>query len=174
MKIQNFTGIVDNFNSDLWGHHVLVPMDVSAYIISKKVKRLICTINKNETFQCALMPKGDGRYFINLNKERRNRLKLREGEQVSVVLKEDDSKYGLPMPPEMDELMHLDPEGHQYFHSLTAGKQRSLLYIIGKPKKSETRLHKAWVVLEYLKSTRGRLDFKELNQAFKEHRELPF
>ena len=173
MEVQNFTGIVDNFNSDLWGHHVLIPLDVSAYILQQKIKRLVCTINGEETFQCALMPKGDGRYFINLNKERRNRLKLGVGAKVDVVLRVDDSQYGLPMPAEMEELMLIDEEGSRYFHALSAGKQRSLLYIVGKPKGSNIRLQKAWVVLEYLKSTQGRLDFKELNQAFKENREFP-
>ncbi len=172
MEVQKFVSIVENFHSDLWGHHILVPLDISAYINDQKIKRLICTINECETFQCALMPKGDGRYFINLNKERRNRLKLTEGQKVKISLEVDHSKYGLPMPIEMKELMQLDHEGDHYFHSLTAGKQRSLLYLVGKPKQSETRLQKAWVILEYLKTTQGRLDFKELNQAFKEARDF--
>jgi len=54
------------------------------------------------------------------------------------------------------------------FHNLSAGKQRTLLHLIGKPKSEEIRINKAMVVNEYLKEVNGRLDFKELNQAFKD------
>ena len=172
MLHKEFVGTIDDFNSDLWGHHVMVPLEISTFFIEHNIKRLQCTLNDMETFQCALMPKGEGRYFINLNKERRKKLKLELGQKIKVKLERDHSEYGLPMPEELKELMNIDAEGHKLFHALTAGKQRNLLFIIGKPKKTETRLHKAWVVLEYLKSTDGNLDFRDLNQAFREHRDF--
>ena len=76
------------------------------------------------------------------------------------------------MPEETSELMAIDEEGDKLFHALTQGKQRSLLYIIGKPKRSETRLQKAVVVLEHLKTWNGKLDFKQLNEDFRNARKL--
>ena len=73
------------------------------------------------------------------------------------------------MPEEMEVLLAQDEEADRYFHQLTPGKQRSLLHIIGKPKTEATRLKKAIVITEYLKTNRGKLDFKELNLAFKEY-----
>ena len=70
----------------------------------------------------------------------------------------------------MKELLLLDPEAEHVFHKLTIGKQRSLLYVIGQPKTSEARLKKAIVITEYLKLTGGKLDFKDLNEAFKQAR----
>jgi len=165
-----FTTQIDNFQdtSALWGGHFIVPDDVAQHFLEQKIKRVVCSINENYTFQCALMPKGNGIYFININSDIRKKMKLKIGTKIEVELQEDTSKYGLPMPEEMDELLKIDDEGNELFHALTLGKQRSLLHIIGKPKSSDLRLKKALVVIDYLKATGGKLDFKQLNQAFKE------
>ncbi len=63
---------------------------------------------------------------------------------------------------------HTDPGvSKRIFHTLTLGKQRTLLHLIGKPKSGEVRLRKAIAVINYLKEVNGRLDFKELNLAIK-------
>ena len=115
------------------------------------------------------MPDGKGDYFININKERRKQLGLQLGDTVTATIENDESKYGMPMPEVMEVLLAQDEEANKYFHELTAGKQRSLLHIIGKPKTESTRLRKAIVITEYLKTNRGKLDFKELQIAFKEY-----
>jgi len=169
-----FTSLVAQFDSNLRGFHVIVPLDVSAFYVKRGIKRFNCSINSFETFPCALISSGAGRYFIMLNKERVKKWQLRIGQSVVVELSEDQSKYGMPMPVEMAELMKIDDEGCHLFHTLTPGKQRSLLYLIGKPKKSETRLQKAWIVLEYLKSTRGKIEYQSLNEAFRANRDIGF
>ena len=87
-------------------------------------------------------------------------------------MEKDESKYGIPMPEEMQEALYMDPEADQLFHKLTPGKQRSLLYIIGKPKSSNKRIEKAIVILEHLKTQGGKVDFKQLNIDFKEANRL--
>ncbi len=164
-----FTTVMDKFSSELWGHHLVVPMDVSAYYLEHDIKRLLCTINERETFPCALMPMGEARYFILVNKERRRKMRLEKGDRVAVVLQPDQSKYGLPMPEELQELLQIDEEGNRLFHALTPGRQRNLLYIVGKPKRSETRVTKAVVVIEHLKRNRGEIDFKGLQEDFKNY-----
>ena len=167
---KEFSASLENFhNNDVWGHHLTVPDEVVQYFLEQKIKRVQCTLNGQYEFQCALMPKGNGTYFININSEIRKKFRLRIGTPVQVKLVEDKSQYGMPMPEELQEIFNIDDEASHFFHSLTPGKQRSLLYIIGKPKSSDVRLKKAIVVTEYLKSTRGHLDFKALNQAFKEY-----
>ena len=163
-----FTAVLSKFNSPLWGHHILVPEKISEHFISQNQKRITCSLNGSTPFHCALMPSGDGSYFINVNKEMRDKLKLKVGMEVKTELKKDESKYGLPMPEELQELLAQDPEGDQLFHALTPGKQRSLIYIAGKPKQSDTRLKKAVVVIEHLKANSGKIDFKRLNEDMKE------
>lgn len=150
--------------------HLPVPNDVAAYFLETSGTRVVCSIHREISIQCALMPKGDGSYFININKEIRKKLRLSQGDEADVELRKDDSKYGLPVPPEMEELLIQDVDGERLFHALTMGKQRSLMHIIGKPKSSDVRLRKALMTLDYLKSVNGKLEFRELNQFYKEYR----
>lgn len=162
-----FTAFLENFNTALWGHHIVVPAEFAQPFLDGNDRRVVCTLNGTESFQCALMPKGDGRFFININKKLRDKLQLHEGKQVSVKLEKDTSEYGLPMPEEFAELLAQDETGHRLFHALTPGKQRNLLYIVGSPKTSDTRLKRAVVVTEHLKANGGKIDFKRLNEDLK-------
>ena len=164
-----FEGKIDNFQNDnVYGHHLIVPEDVLEFFFKKKVKRFTCTLKNVYSFPCAIMPKGNGIYFIHINAEIRKICRLRVGSKILVKLEPDKSKYGMPMPEEMGELLKIDDEANEYFHALTKGKQRSLLYIIGKPKSSQIRINKAIVITEHIKRMNGKLDFKILNQDFKE------
>lgn len=164
----SFKTRLDRVNSNVWDVALIIPKEQVAELVSKNVKRVLCTINEKETFHCALMHSGDGNYFINTNKEIRKKTGIEVGDEVTVDIKEDTSKYGMPLCDELKAAWEIDPEANEIFHSLTMGKQRSLIHIIGKPKSPEIRIKKALVMLEYLKNVNGNLDFKELNQAFKD------
>lgn len=159
---------VGKLDSAVWNMHLTVPKTVSDHFINSSGTRVICNIDGRHKFHAALMPKGNGQYFINVNKEIRKKLGLKEGDQVAIGLVADESKYGIWLAPEMEELLKQDVKGSTLFHDLTIGKQRSLLHIIGKPKSSDIRLRKGLMVLDYLKSSGGELDFKALNQFFKD------
>ena len=160
---------LEKFESNaVWTYYIPVPKEFGdQYIIDDKKRRVICCFENQFEAQVALMPKGD-EYFININKEVRTKLGIKEGDKVHISLKKDESKYGLPIPEEFEELLHQDEMGNKLFHALTPGKQRNLIYIAGKPKSSDIRLKKSLVIVNYLKSTNGKLDFKELNEAFKQ------
>ncbi len=155
-------------SSLMWNYQILVPNNIAQKLINNKDRRVICTLNDTHQFHCALMPNGQGGFFIMINSDIRKKLKLEQSAELVVKLKKDDSKYGIALPEEMEELLLIDEEGSHFFHQLTPGKQRSLLYIVGKPKSSDIRLKKAVVILEHLKTNNGKLDFKMLNEAFKE------
>lgn len=158
------------FNDSLWGPHVIVPQDLVHSLSQDGDKRVVCTINDSEPIHRAMMSDGKGQWFLMFNKEFLKENNLHVGDAVNVVLWKDHSEYGMPMPEEMTELLYQDPEGSDLFHSLTKGKQRSLLYLIAKPKSSDIRLRKALVVIDHLKIVQGKLDFKKLNEAMKESR----
>ncbi|MEM7161735.1 MAG: DUF1905 domain-containing protein [Bacteroidota bacterium] len=146
---------------------LIVPRETALSFIGDNA-RIKCSINGNKPFQGALMPMGDGDYFVIVNKKRRKEWSLELNQDIHVVLEKDNSKYGLPLPLEFEELLYQDPDGNELFHSLTPGKQRSLLYMIGKPKSEQKRLEKAVVVLNYLRKSGGKVNFADLNEAFKE------
>jgi bifunctional DNA-binding transcriptional regulator/antitoxin component of YhaV-PrlF toxin-antitoxin module len=162
-----FTSAIGRFNSNLWAYHFLVPKQKVSSLIDKNNKRVVCTLNSVHTFQCALMPHGDGDYFINVNKSIRDKLDLKEGDKVSIELESDTSEFGLPMPEELSELLKMDDEGNAIFNQLTKGKQRTLLYLIAKPKNVDLRIRRALCVVNHLKENAGKIDYKLLNACIK-------
>lgn len=156
-------------SSLLWDYRIPVfKKDVEKLI--DKDRRVLCTINMKKEISCGLIPDGKGNFYINLNKELRKELGLLEGDSIAISLKKDQSKYGIPVPPSFEELLHQDPEGEALLNSLSPGKIRSLLYVIAKPKSEEKQIEKGLIILDYLKEVNGKLDFRELNMAFKNNR----
>lgn len=163
----SFDSLLEKYENNLWNYHLKVPQDVVIKIKKKKMTRFMCSLNKGTCFHASLMPAGEGIYFIKINKELRQKHHINLGDNVTVLIEKDKSKYGMPLPEEMEELFLHDPEGNQLFHQLTPGKQRSLLYLIIKIKSKEKRLEKSFIILEHIKEYKGDLDFKILNQDFK-------
>ena len=168
-----FKSILENFdNSNVWGGHVVVDDAIVQEIREQKIKRLICTVNNKVNFHCALLSKGDGTYYVMVNKDLQKKLKVILGEKLSLVLEKDTSKYGIPLPEEMKEILAQDSDVNRIFHSLTPGKQRSLLYQIGLPKTTESRIKKAVLISRYLVEVNGELDFREMNEYIKANNKL--
>lgn len=169
MEKKTFKSTLIKLNSNVWGLCFLVPTDVVDYFKAQKVSRFLFSINDTEELPRALISTGEGRYYIYLNKEVAKKQRLVVGDEVTISLKADQSKYGMPMPEELSEAFVMFPLADEVFHKLTPGKQRTLIYLVAKPKKEETRVRKAVQILEYLEHVNGKLDFKELNQWFKNH-----
>ena len=164
-----FKSSLIQLNSNVWGLCFLVPQEVVNYFKEKEVTRFLFRINDSEEYPRALISTGEGRYYIYLNKEIAKKQQLIVGSEHLISLRADESKYGMPMPEELSEAFVLFPLADEYFHKLTPGKQRTLIYQVAKPKREETRVRKAVQILEYLEHVQGKLDFKELNQWFKNH-----
>ena len=139
-----------------WHFLIVTPDIVSKFGFEGKSKRIVCTINNGENFQCALLPSGELFYII-VNKKKRDALGIVAGDTVDVLLVKDESKYGLPMPKEFEEVLKQDPEGDRLFHTLTAGKQRSILYQLSKPKNIDIRIHQALLIVKHLKENNGNI-----------------
>ena len=114
-------------------------------------ERVLVTVNGGLTWHAPLLPLGDGRgTYLVINVERRRQLRIAVGERVTVVLEPDDSPYGMPVPDEWRALLAEDAELRTRFEALSPGKQRRLLYTVGKPRTEATRLRKAVGAAAYL------------------------
>ncbi len=155
-----------------WNGRLLVPLE-EAELIGKRAdgsRRVLCSVEGIAPWQAALTHDGQGGYYIIVSKERLRSME-RAGldlNQLLVGLEADESTYGAPMPEELQVLLESDPEGDQYFHALTPGKQRNLIYMLGRFKSEQTRLRKAVAVVDYLKLVRGKLDFRGLLDYMRE------
>jgi hypothetical protein len=161
-KDVSFTGELNRFDSNLWHFHIKVDKKIADKVTSKESRRVVCTLQQTTSFQGALMPDGKGHFFINVNNQLRKKLKLNEYDSVHVSFVPDTSKYGLPLPVEFEELLKQDLAGSDLFEALTDGKKRTLLFIIGKPKSPDLRIRNGIVILEHLKKTNGKIDYKQL------------
>lgn len=168
MKEVNVKASLRRVPGQVWYLALMIPKASIIDLELNKDRRVVCLLSEDTKIHAALMHDGQGDFFINLNKDIRKKMNYEEGQTVSIIIKGDDSDYGMPLPEELQTAWELDTDSYDVFHSLTKGKQRSLIHLIGKLKSSEKRIHKSLVMLEYLKSVNGKLDFKELNQAFKE------
>ncbi|MBK8700258.1 MAG: DUF1905 domain-containing protein [Saprospiraceae bacterium] len=164
----SFTSTLEDFRSSLWGSHIPVPSTIANDFKERGIKRLICTLDEKLTIHCAIMSMGNDGYYILMNKANVRKLALTTGQQIEVCLEEDGSEFGMPVPEELQTLMAEDPAFEKHFMALTPGKQRNLLYLVGKPKSSEIRLRTAVVVAGHLEANKGKLDFRMLNEALKE------
>ena len=163
----SFTTELTRSTNDSGWHFLPVEKAVAAKLaFDGTARRVVCSINGAEPFQCALLPSGD-RFYIIVNKGKRDALGIVAGDEVRVELIKDESQYGLPMPEEFREVLDQDPEGDRLFHALTAGKQRTLLYYVGRWKDTDRRIHYSLVMVEHLKRNSGRVVFPALGEELK-------
>lgn len=163
-QVEFETELVISTTGSGW-HFLLVTNEIVARLsFADKYRRVLCSINGGEPFQCALMPWGDLFYIIVSKKKRAG---LVAGDVVKVRLIKDESKYGLPMPEEFEEVLKQDPEGDKVFHALTAGKQRSILYLLSHAKDIDLRIHQALLIVDHLKTNNGKIVDKLLYEELK-------
>jgi len=130
------------------------------------LRRVVCTLNGTETFNCSLFPSKDD-YFITVSKKLREKLGLEIGEAVSIELAKDESAFGMPMPEEFAEVLRQDCEGEKLFNALSPGNQRLMLKLIVFVKDVEKRIIRSLVGLEVLKKCEGRFDYHLQHDAMR-------
>jgi hypothetical protein len=166
-KALQFTSTLVQSHNKLWGCHFDVPASIAQKLVDGASRRVICSINGSDEYQCALLPHGNGSHVVTVNKKLCAALGVSFGATVRVSLRRDESKYGLPMPEELQELLRQDKEGSRLFHSLTAGRQRTLLYIINSAKNPDSRLTRAVAIVRHLKGNKGKINYRQLNQMLR-------
>jgi hypothetical protein len=165
-----FTAILENFNTRLWSYHIKIPIAIALDYLKNDQKRIIVTINGDDGYHMGIMPAGDDVYFLNINAEIRKKHQLREGSQITIQIRPDTSKYGMPIAEEMEAVLETDEIFCEYFDRLTPGKKRNLIYAVNKVKNTDKRIEKALIIADHLKSYDGKIDFKALNAALKKGR----
>ena len=162
-----FSSHIKRFEETYSTFHIPISNEIyNEMILEAKDKRIICTINNDYTFHCAMQSKVTF-YFIMLNQETCKKYNYNENDKVSVEIIADKSKYGMEISEEFEEVLFSDPEGEIWFNKLTDGKKRSLIFLTNKTKNSQLRIEKCFVVLEHLKRNKGSLDLQLLIEDFK-------
>lgn len=164
-----FSGIINHFekNALAWHIHIPIPAEIfQKMLMASPNKRIICTLNDSYTFHCAMMPKGFFHYIL-LNAEICKKLHLKANDTILVEILADKTKYGINISEEMLAVLESDDIGKMLFEKLSPGLQRSTIYLLNKVKNPQSRIEKSLVVLGHLKRNKGVLNFKILNEDFK-------
>jgi bifunctional DNA-binding transcriptional regulator/antitoxin component of YhaV-PrlF toxin-antitoxin module len=149
-------------------HFLSVPRKTVAPLeFTGNLRRVVCSLNGGEPFQCSLFP-SKGNYYITLSKPLRIKLGLKVGDKIRVGLIKDESKYGMPMPEEFAEVLRQDAQGDKLFNDLTPGNQRLILKLIVAVADVDKRIYRSLLTMEHLKQRDGKFNWHELNEAFKQ------
>jgi len=144
-------------------HYLEVPLDIVEKLGGKFKVRLICTVNGKLSFQCGLVALGNGNGYISINTSRMKKLEVKFKDKVFVRLEKDESKYGMPVSEELEELLKQDEEGNRRFNMLTPGKQRYIIHYVNTVKSSQLRINRAVLLITNLKKTKeGKESFREM------------
>lgn len=140
-----------------------IPKRIVTKLGGKLSVRLKCTVNDAVEFQCGLMALGEGKAYISINATRMKKLKVSEGDMVSVSLVNDESKYGMDIPVEMVEIFKQDAEAKRRFDMLTPGKQRYVIFYVAGVKNTQLRIDRAMLLLGNLKKLpEGKEEFRAM------------
>jgi hypothetical protein len=150
MKITRYTTPVAKFE-DYSMHYLAVPPKAVKALGGKFRARLVCSLNGSKAFHCGLNPLGEGQGYLTLSKQRMAELGLGVGDTVKVELAPDNSKYGMPVPPEFREVLRQDEEGKRRFAKLKPGKQRTLLHYVAGTVNVDLRIERSLKLLTNLK-----------------------
>lgn len=142
--------ILEKFDSGM--HYMMLDKQTVDAFSKNGNKRILCTINDQVEFHCAIMPKKEGGHFINIGSTICKKLKIKEGSKVNAVFLVDNSEYQFEMPEELKEVLNTDPEADKIFHSLTAGNQRGLIYLVTQVKSSDKKIERALKIVERIKN----------------------
>ncbi|MDX1908263.1 MAG: YdeI/OmpD-associated family protein [Bacteroidia bacterium] len=142
--------ILKKFSSGM--HYIVLDPITASYFTAQETRRVVCRLNDQITFHCAIMPKKEGGYFINIGSAICQKLNLQEGAEVTATFTADTSEYQFTMPDELKEVLNTDPEADAAFHRLTAGNQRGLIYLVTQVKSSSNRIERALRIAAQLKN----------------------
>ena len=153
--------------SDIYHWFFPVEKEIAEQFIDGVDRRVICSVNDKVTYHCAIHADGTGGYRIMLNKARCQKLKLVRGETINIELEKDSSEYGVPIGDELREVLDQNPTADKFFHALTKGGQRTLIYWTNNVKSSDIKIRRALVMTDHLVNQGGKPDFKLMNVEMK-------
>lgn len=158
----------DVFDVAITGRYytLLLPEEIIRPFLAKKLKRVKVKATfegKTLLFHGAIQKRKDNHYMM-FGKRYQKELGVFPNDYFQLQFFEDDSKYGVEMPEELDAVLLSDVEAYQIFETLTDGLKRGLIYAIARYATSQTRIDKSLLLCDNLK--RGVTDRRYMLKSF--------
>lgn len=135
-------------------HSLIIPDEHAIPFLENGHQRVkvVAEFRDNTTeFHAALQKDKNGLIRITFSQQLQKKLGVFPNDYFNIQLSEDNTKYGVEMPEELDEVFKLDEEAFNAFEKLTDGRKRSLIYTILRYKNSQTRIDKSLIITNNLK-----------------------
>ncbi len=133
---------------------VIIPNKYGVIFKEKGHKRVKVTAtfeNNTIQFYAALKRDKTNTFRIYFSKTKQKELNVFPNDYFQLQLFEDQSKYGVEPCEEFEAVMLSDYDAYTIFETLSPGKQRSIIYAIGRYKSSQTRIDKSILFTNNLK-----------------------
>lgn len=146
----NFTAQVKRFSMEGGMLYLELPNEASEPMRATGHKRWVCTIQDALTWHCGLLPTGEGTWFVVLSKAKMNEVEAHVGDWLHVDMEPDTSKYGMPLPEDLAELLADDAEFERKFDAMLPGKRRNAIHQIATAKSPETATKRILKLMQQL------------------------
>lgn len=147
----SFMAYLTPVDGPMVNHVIIVPQDVSTLFRQPKgAVRVLCSVEGQAEFPCALNPRGAD-YVIIASKQLIRQHRLKHGVPFRVAIRKDEHN-GLLMPEELAEVLCDDAHASQLFEDLAPGHKRGLIYYVRSAKSIDTRIKRSFELAEKLKS----------------------
>jgi hypothetical protein len=134
-------------------YSLLLPEVIIRPFIERNLKRVKAkaTFESKELHFHGAIQKRHGQHYMMFGKRYQKELGIFPNDYFLLQLFEDESKYGVEMPEELDAVLLSDYEAFQIFDAFTPGKKRGIIYMIARYKNSQTKIDKSLIICENLK-----------------------
>lgn len=132
-------------------HYIMVDQEAVDEFLSKGQKRVNSRLNDQIEFHCAFMSKKEGGHFVYVGSSVCKKLGIKEGSQVEATFMADTTDYQFEMPEEFNKVLKQDEEASAFFHSLSPGNQRGLIYLVTRVKSTNKRIERSFIIAQSLK-----------------------
>lgn len=146
----NFTAPVKRFSIEGGMHYLELPNAAAEEMRATGYKRWVCTIQDALTWHCGLLPTGEGTWFVVLSKAKMKAVEAHVGDWLNVDMVPDTSKYGMPLPEDLADILADDTEFERRFDAMLPGKRRNAIHQIASAKTPETAAKRIIKLMEQL------------------------
>lgn len=150
METISFNASLEPLDEKMVHHLIVVPDEIAEHFIDGKgAPRILCSVQGNPEFPCALNPR-HGRNVIIASKQliKKNKLTLDRPFKVDI---RKDPQNGLGLPEELAEVLEQDPIANRAYDALNDGHKRGLIHYINQAKSIDSRIKRSIEIMEKMK-----------------------
>ena len=129
-------------------HALALPDAVVRPFVEKDMRRVVVCARfegKSVRYHAALQ-KRHGAFYIMFNRKNQKSLGVFPNDYFTVRLEEDQTEFGVDLPPELEEVFRQDTDALEMFRQLTPGAWRSVIYWVRGVASPQRRIERSLTV----------------------------